>query len=608
MRRLAAVLMFVPVAFGQRSPSESTVTLAPWVIDAVALDATGRPVTDLTADDFEVVHGGRPQKITNFTWFDTRLHAAVSRPGQAAPLPALDLVPDEIRRNVVVIVDDLGLSPAGIDAVRSELKAFAGGSMGPGDRMALLRSSGGEGVLQQLTGDTRILVKAIDGIRYLGGGTSAASAGSACWLALHYALEGLRNLPGRKVVVLFAENPGVPGPWDRTPAEAAHAAHAAGAAVYAIRPVSATTRTPGGAPGAMEMLARDTGGLFGADFSGVLQNEQGYYAIGFQPEDTSIDPAGRWSPAKAAQLKVRRPGVLVRARAGFLRHTPRVDFPVPAERGEQLKNALESPFGGPDIPARLTALFADDAPRGPVVDAVIHFDARQISVIHDMQDMYQGSLQLRTAAYTDDGRSTVPMMTASKIAMRPAEYRYGIEHGLRLSFQITLPAPGAWQIRAVVADGTSDRLGSATQFVEIPNVKLGSLAMSGLLLRGETPAGTTASADPNAAADVRIFKAGGRYTFSYSVFGALAGKDRQSLLEVHTRIFAEGRVVFDGEAKRVTFGETPANARRQVSGQLNLEPLMASGDYVLQVTVRDLLAPAGESRTATQFTDFQLRE
>ena len=105
-------------AGSESSPSEATATLAPWVIDAVVLDTTGRPVTDLTADDFEVVHGGRTQKIANFTWFDTRLHAAVSRPGQAAPLPALDLVPDEIRRNLIVIVDDLGLSPAGINAVR----------------------------------------------------------------------------------------------------------------------------------------------------------------------------------------------------------------------------------------------------------------------------------------------------------------------------------------------------------------------------------------------------------------------------------------------------------------------------------------------------------
>ena len=35
---------------------------------------------------------------------------------------------------------------------------------------------------------------------------------------------------------------------------------------------------------------------------------------------------------------------------------------------------------------------------------------------------------------------------------------------------------------------------------------------------------------------------------------------------------------------------------------------MAPGDYVLQVTVRDLVAPAGEPRTATQFADFQVRE
>ena len=67
-------------------------------------------------------------------------------------------------------------------------------------------------------------------------------------------------------------------------------------------------------------------------------------------------------------------------------------------------------------------------------------------------------------------------------------------------------------------------------------------------------------------------------------------------------------MVFDGTPRRVTFGEAPANARRQISGQLNLEPQMAPGDYILQVTVRDLLAPPGEPRTATQFIDFQVRE
>ena len=117
-RRLAALLTCGLMAFGQRSrpaspPPPAAAPTSPWVVDAVVLDASGRPVADLTAEDFEVVQGGRARQITNFTWFDTRLHTAVSRAGQPAQptvqLPALDLLPDEIRRNLVVVVDDLSL-------------------------------------------------------------------------------------------------------------------------------------------------------------------------------------------------------------------------------------------------------------------------------------------------------------------------------------------------------------------------------------------------------------------------------------------------------------------------------------------------------------------
>ena len=63
------------MAFGQRSRPDSPPPAAaplPWVIDAVALDASGRPVTDLTAADFEVVQDGRARKITNFNRFENR--------------------------------------------------------------------------------------------------------------------------------------------------------------------------------------------------------------------------------------------------------------------------------------------------------------------------------------------------------------------------------------------------------------------------------------------------------------------------------------------------------------------------------------------------------
>src|ERR1035437_3964540 len=298
-RRLAALVTCAWMAFGQRSrPVEPPPAAAPnpWVVDAVALDAAGRPVVDLTAEDFEVVQGGGARQITNFTWFDTRLHTAVSRTGESAQLPALDLLPDEIRRNIVVVVDDLGLSPAGVNAVLGALKTFLASGISPGDRMAILRSSGGSGVMQQLTGDTRILGNTIDGIRYVGGGTRAPRAGKASWLNLRYALDGLRDFTGRKVVVLFSENPGGTGPSDRGMADATHAAHAAAAAVYAVDPLPEASGAVPAVPSALESLARDTGGLFGADFARVLENEQGYYAIGFQPEEeNSVDLSGSGS-------------------------------------------------------------------------------------------------------------------------------------------------------------------------------------------------------------------------------------------------------------------------------------------------------------------------
>src|ERR1019366_5301241 len=88
-RRLAALLTFALMAFGQRDrPAAPPAAAAqhPLVVDAIALDASGRPVADLTAEDFEVVQGGGAREITNLTWFDTRLHTAVSRPGQSAQL------------------------------------------------------------------------------------------------------------------------------------------------------------------------------------------------------------------------------------------------------------------------------------------------------------------------------------------------------------------------------------------------------------------------------------------------------------------------------------------------------------------------------------------
>ncbi len=295
--------------------------------------------------------------------------------------------------------------------------------------------------------------------------------------------------------------------------------------------------------------------------------------------------------------------MVLRSRTGFLSPRVRFDDPLPPEHAALVLHALASPFAASDIRIRVTARYSEERPGIPAVDAILYIDPRDVTVIHDLQDTYRGELQLRVAAYGDDGRSTVPLASTSLFRLRPADYRYALENGVRIAFQIRLPKPGGWQIRVVVADGASDRMGRATQFLEIPNLKLGGLALSGVTLTG-----TSNPPVPREDSGMRIFKPGGTYMFDCTVFGGLTGADKQSAVEVQTSMFADGRLVFEGQPRRVDFGMLTAASQRRIHGQFKLEPLLAPGDYVLKVTVRDLMAPAGEPRTATQFADFEVRE
>ena len=103
-------------------------------VDAVVTDSKGRQVTDLKPDDFEITEDGRRQKITNFSYI--RL-APPSQPAAAprpAPLPRGAVAPppapaatmrEDVRRTIVLVVDDLGLSFESMGEVRSPQNSTA---------------------------------------------------------------------------------------------------------------------------------------------------------------------------------------------------------------------------------------------------------------------------------------------------------------------------------------------------------------------------------------------------------------------------------------------------------------------------------------------------
>jgi VWFA-related protein len=153
-------------------------------IDVTVTDKNGKVVQGLTADDFEIIENGEKQGISNIS-FISKVNRGVIAAGtepivnDPTGLPRA-LTAGEVRRTIAVVVDDLNLSFLSVDHTRKALRRFVDLQMEPSDLVAIIRTGGGVGTLQQFTSDKRLLHAAIDKIRWnpLGGSfDSLASVG-----------------------------------------------------------------------------------------------------------------------------------------------------------------------------------------------------------------------------------------------------------------------------------------------------------------------------------------------------------------------------------------------------------------------------------------------
>ena len=234
-------------------------------VDAVVTDKSGRQVTDLRPEEFEILEDDRPQAITNFSYVSTDAGSSSSArqspvvdsaagKGGAAVRPAR-LRPTDAHRTILLVVDDLGLTSESATATRRALKKFVEEQLRPADLAAIVNTSGGSGSAQQLTSDKKALLAAVEQVRWnplarSGQDTFSYGTGSNNDLsrsgpnlpvasasppgipspgsgigpgapladsikALSFILSGLKRLPGRKSVVLFSDNftifPGLKG-------------------------------------------------------------------------------------------------------------------------------------------------------------------------------------------------------------------------------------------------------------------------------------------------------------------------------------------------------------------------------------------------------------
>jgi hypothetical protein len=199
--------------------------------------------------------------------------------------------------------------------------------------------------------------------------------------------------------------------------------------------------------------------------------------------------------------------------------------------------------------------------------------------------------------YGDNGEAVSGLDRTFRGSFQPAQLDALRTRGLDYHMDTPIRDPGGYQMRVAVRDPVSHKAGSASQFIEIPDVRRERLALSGIVLSPEIQ-GEKGPA-------VRHFQAGDRVRYQLDIYNARRDKSTQSPnLESKIQIFRDNRLVSTENPGAIS--QVPWDSQRQVmSGELTLGPNIAPGHYALQVTVTDKLAPEKHSM-ASQWIDFEV--
>ena len=723
----------------------------------VVVSKDGKQVTDLKPEDFEILEDGRPQTITNFSYVSSREGKSKKEKVKSESEEAggerakgeggrgkgerqeaggtsgrQEQEADGRRQEAgagrifALVVDDLGMSFDTMAHLRRQLRKFIDEQRQPNDLVAVLRTGGEIGALQQFTTDPRVLNAAVDQLKWnpcsrvgtsvlaperslitsyppekelispLPPDRSPSSAGvlartltskeiNPCSTgntleysikSLRFILRGMRELPGRKSLLIFSDNLPVESQelapvdfgfkrpvrkdanlidvWTNSTSYAeglqrlAELAIRASVVIYGIDsqglqtigphpsdeivflPLHAKTRPDENAvmksvrdrtsalgrnAEGSELIAKQTGGFVirnTSDFGlqRVLDDQSGYYLIGYRPGAETFNRS--FHHIKAS---VKRRGLTVRTRAGFYGVTEEDERTAELTNRSRLEHALTSPFGANEVTVRLHTLFADDPVRGSMLRVTLVLDAKDLSVSNEADGAHKASFDISAALFGDNGRIVARQEQNGTLRLRGKPYESALREGMVYSFDMPVRQPGAFQFRVAIRDPGSSRIGTAGQFVEIPNLSSGQLALSSIVLQAEENSKKENYEPDSAKAEASAaYRDGGSQTlmrfhkattliFVYAIYNARLDKTTKlPRLTTQTRVLRDREQIYTAGPMPVSV-EGQSDLRRISAGaRLQLGSALSPGEYVLQIVVEDHLA----KQTAMQWVQFEV--
>jgi VWFA-related protein len=359
-------------------------------------------------------------------------------------------------------------------------------------------------------------------------------------------------------------------------------------------------------------IANATGGFalsnsnsFENAFERIVQENSSYYVLGFSSTNDRRD--GRF---RKLDVRVKRPGLLVRGRTGYmapLRNEKPSDPPKPSTNVSlPVADALRSTVATNGLPMRVFAAPFKGADKNATVVMAVEVDGPQLGLI-EKDGVHAGAFEV--SYFSIDMRNKVyPGQTqTARLTLRPETYQQVMTSGMRMLLETSL-APGRYQMRVAAGNGGS-KAGSVVYDIDVPDFSKTPLRLSGVTLGSDATSriGTMnakngfASTIPGNVSATRDFAAGdvlGLYVEAYENLQKTTSHTVSFTAELRAeggtavRKVSEDRSSNELQGKRGGYG---------FSAQLPLKDV-AAGIYVIHVEAR-----ANTADRPTVSRDIQIR-
>jgi VWFA-related protein len=343
---------------------------------------------------------------------------------------------------------------------------------------------------------------------------------------------------------------------------------------------------------AMNALAGDTGGralrnmnYFDRWVAAVLDETSNYYLLAWRPENQ------KETTPKFQHVKINiigHPELTARAPQGYVSGPPASEtasLTIPKQSANhtatvedgEIRDALADYYPSAALPTVLSLTYLNTPKNETVLTSSIQVAASRLTYGNDGQQT--ASLRLAGVVLNDKGK--IASSFRNQLNVKPL--RGQTDSDTVLYNEHTPLTPGIYQVRVAARDEKSGRVGSAMEWVVIPDLTKKQLTLSSLLLGGqvlEKTSNNESAAQVQLSVDHRFTRASrlGYWVFVYNAKRDAAGNPS---LTVKSEIKRDGKLIVAGPPRTIKNG-SPDPDRIAFGDDLSLK-VLSSGKHELLV-------------------------